>query len=85
MITIKEAHGAIEEAAMCLTSGPDCHPTAEARQDLNAAVRAGFLVAHVGACEEKELFKLPNHRLDVRSCGDGWLCDKAKEIEELGK
>ena len=77
-MNIKEAWGAIEEAAMCLTSGPDCHPTAEARDDFNAAVRA------YGAARE-----LKGHDDACDSCRDGSekrqrQCEKRKHIEKLG-
>ena len=56
---------------------------------IQAAVRAGFLVVHVDACEEKSTTEsVPDDR-GVHSylrCGqNGWYCKDAIEIQELGK
>ena len=40
------------------------------------------LKGHVGACNKWRYPATADHAL---YCGDGWLCDKAKEIEELGR
>ena len=46
-----------------------------------AAVRAGFLAAHVDTCGARQNTDEGWRR--GPACGDGWLCDKAREIEEL--
>ena len=67
MTTIEEAWAAIELAA---------------EDELDDAVRAGFLTAHVDACRR---FKAVMYGPNVKCSQDGWYCDTAKEIEELGK
>ena len=51
-----------------------------------AAVRAygaaRELKGHVGACVMKEWFAPGPDSGAWHDCGDGWLCDKGKEIEE---
>ena len=43
-----------------------------------SAVRAAMMAAHVDACEV-----VPPDGVPVFHCGDGWLCDTAKRIEDL--
>ncbi len=74
-MNIEEALAAIEEAAGCLANGPDCHPSIEAWDDLNAAVRAGFL-----AVMEKALMVGSADHIDDYDAGAEAL---RREIEEL--
>ena len=73
-MNIKEAREAIEEAAMCLASGPDCHPGAEAWDDLNAAVRVYGL-----AVLEKAALLGGDHGVELTD--EYWTI--RREIEEL--
>ncbi len=75
-MNIEEARAAIEEAAMCLANGPECHPSTEAWRDLNAAVRAGFLAV----MEEAKGCVIPHG--DLEQWDDEVLRSR---IEELGK
>ena len=55
-----------------------------AKKDMVAAIRAygaaRELKGHVAACEA-----VPPDGVPVFHCGAGWLCDDAREIEELGR
>ena len=75
-MNINEAREAIEEAAMCLTNGPGCHPYIEAWQDFNAAVRDFGL-----AVVEKAALLGGDHGVEVTVEYHALR----KEIEELGK
>ncbi len=75
-MNIEEAQSAIEEAAGCLANGPDCHPSTEAWDDLNAAVRAGFLTV----MDEAKECVIPHG--DLEQWDDEALRSR---IEELGR
>ena len=56
-----------------------------------SAVRAAMLAAHVDACEEF-IYKASVAEYtssqpisEKQRCGDDWYCDKAIEIQELGR
>ena len=70
----------IEEhyAAVLATYGRTAHG------DPKAAVRAGFLVVHIDACEAAGRAARGKgwRRLE---CGDGWFCPVAELIRALGK
>ena len=54
----------------------------EVAEMLTASLRAFGLAAHVDACHE--IAKAGEYEPGTGGiCGDGWLCDKAKEIERL--
>ena len=86
MITTQEAFAEVQGNSHVL----QYQPSIDNKVALWAAVRAGFLAAHVGACLQVKPDLPSNATLVQRTgslirCGDGWYCEKAKEIEELGK
>ena len=55
--------------------------------NITIAADAYALQAHVDACERVGIASTAdkNRTFPYVVCGDGWYCDKAKRIEELGR
>ena len=76
---------AIAEAVGCSDPSHDHEPP------LTTKFREAMLAAHVDACEEF-IYKASVAEYtssqpisEKQRCGDDWLCERAKEIQELGK
>ena len=54
--------------------------------EVEEAARNLALVAHVDACPATQLegVDIEMNMGIITGCGDGWYCDKAKEIQGLG-
>lgn len=74
----------IEEAwdALRITS-PDLCGSDITSLRAQAAVRAAMLVAHVDACVKGKSTELTTEPTHYHNCGDGWYCERAREIQAL--
>ncbi len=83
LVEVQRRIGLVSARAINCTRVDELVAAEQAAMD---AVRAAMLATHVDACMMLGPQPLLENAGQPRaSCGDGWYCNRAKEIQELGR